>query len=53
MSLKEDPLAIKVVCKDCNLIQTYRGQIRCIHCGEQGSLQLQPSMKQERKWSNL
>jgi hypothetical protein len=42
MSAKEDPLAIKVVCKACNLIQTYRGQIRCIHCGEQGSLQLQP-----------
>lgn len=35
---KEDPL--KVVCKNCNLIQIYRGQIRCIHCDKQGSLQL-------------
>lgn len=43
--VKEDPLAIKVVCKACNLLQIYRGQIRCIHCGEQGSLQL----KQERE----
>lgn len=49
MSTKDEPLAIKVVCKACNLIQVYRGQIHCIHCGEQGSLQLQNHVKPQQE----
>jgi hypothetical protein len=36
----EDPLAIKVRCKNCGLVQTYKGQIPCDRCKESGSLQL-------------
>ena len=37
---KEDPLAVKVVCKRCHKQQVYRGQIACDRCGKSGSLQL-------------
>ena len=37
---KEDPLAIKVQCKNCGHVQNYCGQIPCDLCKQSGSLQL-------------